>query len=568
MRVKLRSVWFVVFIIGMVVLTGCNQQAASGTTPEAIEAPTYTGVLRADYENALDVQSQLALGTLRLEGTADALTAAQAAQALPLWKTLQDDRSMPLVEEHALAKQIEGTLTEAQLTAIAAMQLTSDDAQSWLQAQGPGMGMVEPGQGAATMPGTGGPVPGSGGAPGAGPGPGMAMSDEDRAAMREKFENMTEEERAQMQAQFGQDGGRPPGGGDAPAGGFDGAIPGVSMMLRRAVVTLLTERSGQAAVTEPQPVTEQTAVAEPTATVMPVATMTPTPEADTPVTIITLAPWKTPEPEVTATPTATQAATTNASVSTPIRSSASASEDVAQTETVTQEQPATQTQGALVQKTDTDPGPPLTVEMTTNTAESNPLLEGSLIYRVAGFVHNPTAETYQVTAVHVTFFDADGFRGAFYAFPRTGGRGRPGGEWIAHGATEAQISCTVLGPGESCPFVAEIAGQDMASFLVHPDAQVAEWHESVGVTLSDSKIAGTGTNYVRVSGVATNPNSYALKNVVISALLLDDSGQTLSMGTGVIPALEAGASANFEVYVEKKAYTSYQLHARAEQAVD
>lgn len=561
MRVKLRSVWFVVFIIGMAVLAGCKQQAASGTTPEAIEAPTYTGVLRVDYENALDVQSQLALGALRLEGTAEALTAAQAAQALPLWKMLLDDRSMPLAEQLALAKQIEGTLTAAQLTAIAAMQLTSDDAQGWLREQGPDLGMVEPGQGAATMPGAGGPAPGAGGAPQAGAGPGMAMSDEDRAAMREKFENMTEEERAQMQARFGQDGGRPMDGGAAPAGGFGGAMPGVSMMLRRAVVALLTERSGPAAATEPQPVAEQTAVAEPAATVMPVAKATPTPEADTPAPIITLAPWRTPEPKVAATPTPT--ATTSASTNTPAKAAATVSG-----QEVAQAYAAAQTQGALVQKPDTDPAPPLTIEITTNTAEPNPLLEGSLIYRVAGFVHNPTDETYALTAVHVTFFDADGFRGAFYPFPNNDRRDKPSGEYITHGRMQADFGCSLLGPGESCPFVAELAGQNMASFLVHPDAVVAEWHESVGVTLSDVKVADTGTNYVRISGTATNPNVYAIKNVVISALLLDDSGQTVSMGTGVVTYLEAGAATNFEVYVAKKAYASYQLLARAEQSVN
>jgi len=51
-------------------------------------------------------------------------------------------------------------------------------------------------------------------------------------------------------------------------------------------------------------------------------------------------------------------------------------------------------------------------------------------------------------------------------------------------------------------------------------------------------------------------------------LLLDNSGQTVSMGTGVVTYLEAGAAANFEVYVAKKAYATYQLLARAEQSVN
>jgi len=532
-----------VLVLVVIAMTGCDRQSAASATTAAIEAPAYTGVLRADHEDALDVTSQLALGVLRLEDTADAVTSAQAMQALPLWKTVQDSRSMSLAEQLALAKQLEGMLAEAQVTAIAAMRLTEADAQAWIQAQGLAAGV----QGGAMPAGRMG-APEQGNAP--------TMSETDRAAMREQFQNMTEEQRAQMQAQFGQGGGRPADRSGAPAGGFDGAMTGVSTMLTRAVVTLLTERSGQVAAFAPPAGAEPPSVEEP---VVSAATATPDAKATpTAVTRITLVPWSTPEPKVTPTPDAsvTQAAST----------STSAPVSTADLPPSVPPGGGEVRAGALAQKPDTDPGPPLTVEITTNTSEPNPLLEGGSIYRIGGFVYNPTDETYQVTAVQVTFFDADGFRGAFYAFPMTGGRGRPGGEWIAHGAMEAQISCAVLGPGESCPFVAEIAGQNMTSFLVHPDAKVAEWHESVGVTLSDAKIADTGTSYVRISGVATNPNVYPIKNVVISALLLDDSGQTVSMGTGVVIFLEAGASTNFEVYVAKNAYTSYQLHARAEQA--
>jgi hypothetical protein len=534
----------VLFVV--ITATGCARQSTAGPTTAAIEAPTYTGVLRADHENALDVTSQLALGTLRLEGAADAVTAAQAAQALPLWKTLQDSRSLSLAEQLALARQIEGMLSEAQVSAIAAMQLTAADAQTWLEERGP-----------EAMPGGVMPAGRMGAQGQSAP---SASSETDRAAMREQFQNMTEEQRAQMQAQFGQGGGRSAAPNGAPVGGFDAAMNGVSMLLTRAVVTLLTARGGQTAAPVPPAEPQSTSPAEAATSA---ATATPTAATSTPVARITLVPWSTPEPQVTPTPEATQAATANVTTATPADVQPVAVDVPLSVLPIGGEDGV----GALVQKPDTDPGPPLTIEITTNASEPNPLLEGGLIYRVGGFVYNSTDETYQVTAVQVTFFDAGGFRGAFYAFPMTGGHGRPGGEWIAHGAMEAQISCAVLGPGESCPFIAEIAGQNMTSFLVHPDAKVAEWHESVGVTLSDTKITDAGTSYVRIGGVATNPHSYAIKNVVISGVLLDASGQMVSMGTGVVTALEAGASTDFEVYVAKKAYVSYRLNARAEQSV-
>ncbi|MBN2393121.1 MAG: hypothetical protein JXR84_20495 [Anaerolineae bacterium] len=551
------GIMLLLLISGLITMTGCNQQPTAEAVDATSEASVYTGALRTDYENALDVTSQLALGVLRLEDTSNAVTAEQATQALPLWKISQGSTLTTESERLALAKQIEETLNDTQVAAIVAMQLTQADEQAWFQEQSPAaMGGGAP-QGTRTDQGTGTGRFGSAG---------QNMTDEERVAMREQFTNMTDEERANMRSQFAQSGGGAPAGG-APTGANNWS----SGLLVRAVVNLLTERSGQAvAAVVTQPAEDQSAsTVEPAATTVQDATATPEPEMDTfAVPIITLVPWSTPEPEDTPTPEATQAAAAAASTTTPASTSASATvQPVVQTETVAEEQAATQTQGALGYKVDTDPGPPLTIQITTNSSEPNPLFEGGLIYRVGGFVYNPTDETYQVTAVHVTFFDASGFRGAFYAFPRKAGE-RPGGEWIAHGALEAQISCTVLGPGESCPFVAEIAGQDMASFLVHPDAKVAEWHESVGVTLSDTQIVDTGTSYVRISGTATNPNVYAIKNVVISALLLDDSGQTVSMGTGVVTSLEAGASTNFEIYVEKKAYTSYELHARAEQVVN
>ena len=77
----------------------------------------------------------------------------------------------------------------------------------------------------------------------------------------------------------------------------------------------------------------------------------------------------------------------------------------------------------------------------------------------------------------------------------------------------------------------------------------------------------TGVSYVKLTGTATNAHPYAVKNVVISGTLLDANGQIVSMGKGIVPRIEAGATANFSVYVEKQPYASYHLTVQAEQAV-
>ncbi|MBN2001891.1 MAG: hypothetical protein JXA21_00935 [Anaerolineae bacterium] len=546
-------------------LVGCGQVTSAGTQTEATAATVapYSGKLRTDYTDALSVNDQLALGLLNLEETANAVTADQATKLLPLWESLQSSTAKGDAEQQAIARQIEAALSDAQLDAIVGMQLTQANVQAWLQEQGPAMGgNFQPPAGGNQTTGdgfAGGQMPEGWQMPEGGfSGRGGNMTEEERSAMRERFQNMSEEERANMQAQFGQRNGGATGGAGATGNRS-------SAMLQRAVVALLTERSGQAKATEVQP--SQAATATTTAAT---AEIEATPTA-TPIAIVTLPPMRTPTTP-TATPTPTPKATPQAvatSAATPKAAATiqpAAATTPAPAETTTATSSGTTSAAPLTQVPDTDPGPPLVIEITTNYAEADPNLEGSVIYTIGGVVRNPTDQEYVVTAVHVTFYDADGFRGAFYAFtPRPGQRGIRG-EWHWHGAIDAEIVCNLLGPGESCPFTASITGQNMATFHVHPDAVVAEWHEASPVTLSDSKASDTGAGYVRITGTATNPNVYPIKNIVISGALLDANGQMLSLGTAVVPSLEAGASAQFEVYVEKKAYVNYQLYARAEQS--
>ena len=266
MKRTMRNPWgiLLLLLVFIVATTGCQQQTAVEMPGSTAETVVYTGALHSDYENALDVTSQLALGILRLENTAEAVTAEQAVQMLPLWKTLQNSAMSVQAERFALTKQLETALTDMQVVAITAMQLTEADAQTWLMEQGPAGGA--PGR---QMPGA---DTGESGAqmPAGARGDAQGMSEEDRAAMREQFQNMadaprlSDEDRAQMREQFAQGGGALPG---RPGG----ATTGTSAILTRAVLTLMTERSGEvvvaAVVTEPS--AEETT---PNEEVVPVAT--------------------------------------------------------------------------------------------------------------------------------------------------------------------------------------------------------------------------------------------------------------------------------------------------------
>ena len=174
----------------------------------------------------------LTLGTLKLEGTEYAVTAAQAAELLPLWKMVQGGSLQGAAETDAVLKQIESKMDEAQLAAMEEMGLTYENIQAWMQETGIEMPTRAAGQG--------------------GPGAFQNMTEEERAKLREEFQNMTPEQRATWMAEMGirrpeGDGGRPEGGGQGggPGGGsgFAGRAGGNFML--DPLIELLTARAAE-----------------------------------------------------------------------------------------------------------------------------------------------------------------------------------------------------------------------------------------------------------------------------------------------------------------------------------
>lgn len=544
------------------VLTGCRSEASS--TPKA-----------GDMGDAgLDEVGRLALGILQLEDTDNAVTSEQAGAMLPFWQLLQSGALISDAETASVVKSIEGVLTADQLAVVSAVDASSEGLAAWMETQA--MQSPEPG---ADQSGAWSGRP-QGMAPPEGVAPLDGAVDEDRAAMRERMQSMTPEERETAMAERGFQPQAGAGGRSGGAGvqmGQEGATPeamslsgGSSYQLVASVIRLLSQRSGQAAPGGgwPGPGGAGEGGAAPGGVEVGGEPVLVAPEGEA-----------SPESKAAATPTPTptappeaEAATVNAvaaSVSVePALSAAPApgvAAEVLPVAQVSASEPQEAPQPAVVQALtpipDTDPGPPLTVAITTNTAVPNPDLEGGTIYHVAGYVSNPTDEVYAVTAVNVTFYDAAGFRGAFYPFT---GRGARGGEWIWHGDIDANIDCPLLAPGGVCPFSVQIAAQNMASFLVHPDAVIAEWHEPAAVDVSVLQVVSE-VGYTRIGGAVANPNAFAVKNVVINGVLLDSAGRMVGMGAeSVVKAIPAGTSAQFEVRIAGTAYVTYELHAYAE----
>lgn len=579
MKQKMTKPKLLIVVLALVlpVLSACGLQAAADAADQDMGATSYSGALDLAYEGALDATSQLALGTLQLEGTALAVTEDQASDLLTLWQVLTSGELQGDGETNAVLKQIEAAMSGEQVSAIAGLRLTQEEAQAWLEeSESAQAGDTSTGEAAARRP--------------------------------EGMEELTDEERGQMRAL--------PSGERPQMGAFGG---GSSMALIRAVVELLTERSSSMDTqayapdgeTQPKASTAQEVVqgttTEASEPEVPDTEVEPDSASETEQT----EQIEVVEPEVSETaaqPASSETEPTepdeHASVSHTVRAGeslgsiaaaygvsvaslvdangiqnanlievgqelviqdlAQVPDGVTEVETlVVQPVAVAAPESTLEQRADTDPGPPLTIEVSANRATQDPLVEQSQRYLVTGIVRNDGEETYAVSSILATFFDAEGFRGTVDRKIRDGKV--VSSEWNWHGQTEAEFAALLLAPGEEWPFRVEITAQDMASFVLHPDAAATE-RESAPVDLSGVQVVDEGTGYLRISGMAANANAFEIKNVTVSAALLDASGQIVSLGSTYVikEDVASGESVRFDVRVAKEAYAGYELYAQAE----
>lgn len=117
----MKKIALAILILLALVLAACNTTSSGTQTTSA--TPNSSSVI-------LPVQTELILGTFKLEGTAQAISAEQAATLLPLWQVYQDlsaSDTAAQAEMDALVGQIQATMTSDQLAAIDDMNLTQQD---------------------------------------------------------------------------------------------------------------------------------------------------------------------------------------------------------------------------------------------------------------------------------------------------------------------------------------------------------------------------------------------------------------------------------------------------------
>ena len=210
--------WLTFIVVLSLALSACNvSPPASASTGASASAPVIAGdetlgdLLPSDYPDALSARNQLALGTLRLEGTAHAVTPEQAKTLGFLWqgfRALSGSTTAAGEEIAAMQQEIMNTLTAGQLEAIRAMRLTSADLNAFYEERGIPIPAVNP-------------------------------DNPDAAPGAQRGRDMTPEERAAWRAEreaSGEHGGGGGGGGGAGAARRDALLD--------AVITLLLARAG------------------------------------------------------------------------------------------------------------------------------------------------------------------------------------------------------------------------------------------------------------------------------------------------------------------------------------
>jgi hypothetical protein len=131
-EIKMNKTSVLLLLILTLILTACSNAPTKAGPAGAGNATS--GVAAGE----LSAPIQVALGTIKLDGTENAVTADQAKELLPLWETLQDlegSDTAATEEKDALISQIQETMTADQTQAIAALGLSRQDMFSVMQSQ-------------------------------------------------------------------------------------------------------------------------------------------------------------------------------------------------------------------------------------------------------------------------------------------------------------------------------------------------------------------------------------------------------------------------------------------------
>jgi hypothetical protein len=156
----------------VIVLAACGAKASTTTTTGGTGSAAANGTPgAANLTQPLPLAESLLIGTLKLQGTSNAINATQAAALVPLWQAyaqLTGSTSAAQAEIDAVVSQIQSTMTPAQVSAITAMKLTRKDMAGEMSSLGLTYGGANGTPGFSGTPRAGGGGGGGGGFPGGG----------------------------------------------------------------------------------------------------------------------------------------------------------------------------------------------------------------------------------------------------------------------------------------------------------------------------------------------------------------------------------------------------------------
>jgi len=122
------------------ILTACGSRSSTGSSnTQSGQGQNTAGQGQGINNRPISPQMELAVGIFKLEGTPQAVNAQEAAQLIPLlqlYGQLETSSSSAPQEVTAAFNQIKSTMTTDQINTINAMNLTNQEAFTFMQQQG------------------------------------------------------------------------------------------------------------------------------------------------------------------------------------------------------------------------------------------------------------------------------------------------------------------------------------------------------------------------------------------------------------------------------------------------
>ena len=125
-----KTILLLTSLLLVLVLSACGGNAAAEADSAIVSGDSPPAETNNDIPFELPIEMTLMLGTVKLDDTAYAVDAQQAAELLPLWKALRslsESETAAQAEIEAVISQITDSMTTEQMQAIAEMNLTMQE---------------------------------------------------------------------------------------------------------------------------------------------------------------------------------------------------------------------------------------------------------------------------------------------------------------------------------------------------------------------------------------------------------------------------------------------------------